>query len=161
MQDPELPSVVRSRFERAGWYEGRREPLERALDPDHPAAALLAAFAGLELRVPPGETVLRFAQLLPGHADATWSRLLGSELVGIADLAGGHGALLVDREERVYGLSLVHDAAWFAGESFAIAIERIVRGEHGRPMLRPDQREVMLYGVTYRRGDAALHPWRE
>lgn len=157
---------VRSLFERAGWYPDRCEELDEAVDRRHPAAAVLAAFGGLEVR-PDGvagrtcaPSAVHFVRLLPTKRASDWSRLLETELVGIADLADGHSSLYLADDGRVFGMSDIHDACYFEGETFAFAIERVLLGERAQPMLHPAQREVTLYGVVYRRGDPALYPWR-
>lgn len=58
-------------------------------------------------------------------------------------------------------MSDTHDACYFEGETFALAIEHVLLGsERAQPMLHPAQQEVTLYGVVYRRGDPALYSWR-
>lgn len=84
----------------------------------------------------------------------TWNGLLQTTLIGVAEVHHGHGELYVDSEGRCYGLSLIHDAFYFEGETFVQAVERILRGRRSRAMLRPDQKSVDLYGITY----TADHP---
>lgn len=44
----EVPESVRTVFETAGWYPGRRVDVILLVTPDHPSAAILAALSGLE-----------------------------------------------------------------------------------------------------------------
>jgi hypothetical protein len=49
----------------------------------------------------------------------------------------------------VFGRSCIHDAFWLARESFAEAAERSLFGRRVRPLLRPDQSSVTLYGHLF------------
>jgi hypothetical protein len=162
----EPPSSVYALFQRAGWFADRREQIGDEVEPHHPAAELLAAFGGLEVR-PVGvegrscaPSAVRFVAFAATGRARDWSRLLETELVGIAELDDGHGSLYVAADGRVFGLSDVHDAFFFGGATFSVAIEHLLLGERLQPMLHPAQREVTLYGVVYRCGDPAIYSWR-
>lgn len=82
-----------------------------------------------------------------------WERLLRTKLVWIAEVQNAHSSLIMAESGECYGCSLVHDAFYFSGRTFGEATERILLGKRRRPMLRPDQNDVLLYGKTYYRGD--------
>jgi SUKH-3 immunity protein of toxin-antitoxin system len=90
----------------------------------------------------------------------SWTRLLRTELIGIADIHNAHGELYIDREGRCYGASQIHDAFWFEGASFNEAIERMLSGLRSRPMLRPDQKVIRMYGESMRADDPRTHKWQ-
>src|SRR5688572_16462452 len=98
----DLPETVRSRFIAAGWYPGRRVAVSAAVPPDHPAAAILAAFGGLTV-TPDRKTGeecapddLVFREFCPDQSITdVWGRLLGTQLLGVADVHRGHGELYV------------------------------------------------------------------
>jgi len=58
---------------------------------------------------------------VPPEILSTWSELLGSKLIGVAEVHRGHGLLLIDEAERCFGASLIHDAFYFEGHSFGEA----------------------------------------
>ena len=82
---------------------------------------------------------------------------LQTRTVGIAEQDSGHGELYLAERGHLIGCSLVHDAYWLVGRTFAHGMEAIAKGERSRPILLPEDDEVMLYGVTFRHGyDGAL-----
>lgn len=135
---------------------------------DHPAAAILPAFGGLTVSRPEGAEGeecglddLAFRELFP---DASilggWAGLLGTRLVGVADVHHGHGEWYVAADGRVFGRSCVHDAFWLAGESFAEAAERSLFGRRVRPLLRPGQSSVRLYGDQFTADSPQVYRYR-
>jgi hypothetical protein len=152
----ELPESVRLRFIAAGWYHGRRVTVSSAVPADHPAAAILAAFSGLTVtpdcdsgeECAPGD--LAFRELCPDESiTVVWAKLLGSQLVGVADMQHAHGELYVAADGRCFGRSCIHDAFYFEGASFAEAAEGSMLGRRARPLLRSDQTSVTLYGIRF------------
>lgn len=152
----ELPESVRPRFLKAGWFPARRVAVSAAVPNEHPAADILAAFG--ELTVTPerkaGEECatndLAFQELFPDESiTEVWGKLLGTRLVGIAEVHHGHGELYVAADGRCFGRSCIHDAFYFEGASFAEAAERAMFGRRARPLLRPDQSSVTLYGIEF------------
>jgi hypothetical protein len=152
----DVPESVRPRFIAAGWNPGRQAVVPAAIPAGHPAAAILAAFGGL-IVTPDRDTGaecapddLAFRALWPDKSiTEVWGRLLGTRLIGVADMHCGHGELYVAADGRCFGQSCVHDAFYFEGTSFAEAVERALLGRRVRPMLRPDQPSVTLYGVRF------------
>ena len=162
----ELPNSIRPLFVAAGWHPGRQVPVPASVR-DHPAVAILASFTGLS--VLPERTSgqqcaasdLAFGWLDPEDIPppAEWEVLLGSRLVGIAEVQRGHGSLFVAADGRCFGSSHVHDAFYFEGGTFAEAAEGLLLGRRARPMLRPDQASVMLYGVTYTQSSPEVYSY--
>lgn len=163
----ELPESVRQRFVIAGWHPGRRVPVSAAMPTDHPAAAILAAFGGLT--VPSdreaGEECapddLAFGELfLDESITEVWAGLLGTRLVGVAKVHHDHGQLYVAANGRCFSRSCVHDAFYFEGASFAEAIQRHLFGRRSRPLLRPDQASVTLYGIRFTADSSEVYSYR-
>lgn len=155
-----IPPSIQPLFAAAGWYSGRRVAAPLKVPADHPAAAILTEFGGLNVgRVGTGQECatsdVSFGRELSGHSQVdVWSRLLGSSLIGVAETHHAHGELYVDARGRHFNLSLIHDAFSFEGSSFGDAMERLLLGRRSQPMLRPDQSTVVLYGEEF----TADHP---
>lgn len=165
-----IPAELEPYFRAAGWFPGRAvplpEPMERAVPQEHPARAIVSAFGGLRVGAcGEGEECARddvaFEYLAPDDSEddpiRQWSSLLGTHLVGIGLVHRAHGALYVDLEERLFGLSFIHDAFWLYGESFTEAMRRSLFGRRVRPLIAPHQDSVTVYGRQYRRGDAEVY----
>ena len=163
----EVPDSVRPRFVAAGWYPGRQAAVSSAIPADHPAATLLAAFGGLTV-TPDREAgeecaphILAFHELFPNPSiTEVWAGLLGTRLIGVADVDHGHGELYVAADGRCFGRSCVHDAFYFKGASFAEAAERALLGRRYRPLLRPDQPSVRLYGIPFTADSPEVYTYR-
>ena len=160
----EPPLRVRHLFERAGWTFGRCVAVPHDVPAAHPAREILASFSGLtvtpdEVR---GEECARADLAFSYYPDRSksapaWESLLRTRLVSIADVHHGHGELYVAADGRCFGASLVHDAFYFEGASISEAVERNLLGRRSRPMLRPEQSEIHLYGITYTRASPELY----
>jgi SUKH-3 immunity protein len=151
-----LPESVRPRFIAAGWHPGRRVAVSSAVPADHPAAEILAAFGGLTItpdreageECAPDDLVFR--ELWPDESiTVVWAKLLGTRLIGVADMQHAHGELYVAADGRCFGRSCIHDAFYFEGASFADAAEASMLGRRAKPLLRPDQASVTLYGDRF------------
>lgn len=79
-----------------------------------------------------------------------------TKLIEVAEVHNRHGLLVLDEAGRCFGASLIHDAFYFEGHNFGDALSRLLLGRKARPMLRPDQHEVDLYGETFARGHPAI-----
>jgi hypothetical protein len=164
----EVPESVRPLFVAAGWHPGRRMAVPPTVPADHPAAVVLAEFGGLTVARPEddeGEECaldnLAFGPLYPDPSILDgWAGLLGTRLVGIADIHHGHGEWYAAADGRVFGRSCIHDAFWLAGTSFADATERSLFGRRVQPMLRPDQPSVVLYGVRFTADSPSVYRYR-
>ena len=78
-----------------------------------------------------------FRELWPDKwINEVWGRLLGTRLVGVADMHRAHGELYVAADGRCFGRSCIHDAFYFEGASFADAAERSMLGRRSQPLLR-------------------------
>ncbi|MEQ6433711.1 SUKH-3 domain-containing protein [Comamonas sp. w2-DMI] len=165
-------AIVLRHLHAAGWTPGR----EAAPAPEiqallharpamarHPAVAALRQLAGLTLgKVGAGQECassdIAFHWSSNGLADAhtdaellLWQDVLKTCLVQVAEVHHGHGLLLMAADGRCFGMSLVHDAFCFEGENLEQAMAHLLGGVHSRPMLRPGQQEVHLYGKRYTR----------
>ena len=89
-----------------------------------------------------------------------WAGLLGTRLVGVADMHHGHGELYVAADGRCFGRSCVHDAFYFEGATFAEAAERAMLGRRSQPLLRPDQSSVTLYGIRFTTDSPEVYRYR-
>jgi hypothetical protein len=164
----EPPESIRSLFIDAGWYPGRLVAVPSSVPSDHSAALVLAQFGGLKVgRCGRGEECatsdLAFQLLWPEPYDSIldrWKELLGALLVGVAEVHHGHGELYVDAFGRYFGRSCIHDAFYFEGASFPEAMERLLLGHRSRPMLRPEQERVRLYGIDYTADSPEVYQYR-
>ena len=159
-----IPDSVRDLFLVAGWHPSRCVAVDQAVSSDHPAAEVLAEFGGLHVGstgrgLECARSDINFVRLDDETiADAIpWQKLLETTLIGIAECHLMHEALLIAESGRCFGLSYIHDAFYFEGESFGEAVEGLLLGRHARPMLRPNQPSVMLYGETFAAGHPSLY----
>ena len=152
-------------FVLAGWYPGRNRPVPASIPPGHPAAGVLARFGGLTVgRCGAGRECatsdIRFGPVVPADPDIPrWEALLATTLIGVAEVHHSHGELYVDSSGRYYGLSGVHDAFYLEGLHFSEAVEGLLLGRRARPMLRPDQESVTLYGVDFTADHPGIYRW--
>lgn len=163
----EPPASVMPLFVAAGWMPGRRVAVAPVVPRDHPAFDVLRQVGGLrvgtvgvgwecarsdiEFKQPDDEVL---------HEASAWAELLGTTLIGVAEVHNHHAALLIDSIGRCFGLSYIHDAFYFEGHVFGEAVERLLLGRPARPMLRPDQSSIMLYGEEFPRGHPAIFRYR-
>lgn len=163
-----LPESVRPLFVAAGWQPGRRVEVSPAVPRDHPAAEILAEFGGLTVAPPEGldgeecpldDLVFRESHRADPMADG-WENLLGTRLISVAEIHYGHAEWHVASDGRVFGRSRMHDAFWLAGLSFGEAVEQSLLGRRVKPMLRPDQSSVKLYGAWFTADSPELYRYR-
>ena len=165
-----LPQDVLPFFKRAGWYTGRTvalpEDLVDKLPQAHPAIEILSKFGGLKVgQVGSGEQCatrdVLFGFIYEDYEDIQiWNGLLGTTLMGIAEVHHSHGELYVDTAGRCFELSMIDDTFCFEGESFGNAMQGLLLGRRARPMLRPDQETVTLYGIEYNASSPELYKYR-
>jgi hypothetical protein len=153
-----VPQHFRAEFIRGGWCEGRETPVDTTVPQSHPARAVLAELTGVRLTRPGDDIVEVDFKYIKDNDPLIieWASALGMQIVGIAEAHNAHGELYITDRGHVIGSSIIHGACWFQGRSFAEAMEAILSGTRSRPMLLPGQTEMMLYGNTFRHGDAAL-----
>ena len=141
-------------FVAAGWSPTRRVAVPRQVLVGHPAYDVLAEFGGLRVgHVGSGEECassdVSFHQVPEGNSLVqAWSRLLQTQLEGVAEVHNAHGELYMDSTGRVFEVSLIDDAFCFVGSSFTEAIERLLLGRRCRPVLKPGERRTSIYGET-------------
>lgn len=158
----QLPDTVKPLFIHAGWHPGRSIAIPENVPADHPAAAILSEFSGLHVGTcGEGEECAKadvcFTPMLGEEGSApAWEALLRERLICIAQHSEFNVLLFVGATGRCFGKSEVHDAFSYEGGTFPEAIERILIGRCARPMLRPDQESVHLYGIEYRHGSSEI-----
>ena len=149
-----VPKHLTAAFEGAGWYPERAVALPAGVPVDHPAASLLATLSGLAVgRTGKGiecaASDIRFG-FVPSRPDVSaWGDRLGTSLLGVAEYHNAHAELFVDTSSRCFGQSRIHDAFYFEGDPFWDAVARIIEGRRARPLLRPGQGAVRLYGHRF------------
>ena len=150
-----VPLGMAPLFERAGWFPGRQVDVRPDAPPGHPARSLLVELSGIALVRPQSRIVevdFQPVSMAAGRVVA-WAAALRTHIAGIAETRDADGELYMTEGGHVIGCSLVDDAFWLEGRTFAEAMERIWSGERLRPMLLPGQQETILDGITFRRGD--------
>ncbi|MEM8882790.1 MAG: SUKH-3 domain-containing protein [Planctomycetota bacterium] len=165
-----IPENVRSLLERAGWSPDRRVELSadclNAVEGGHPAGPILESLTGVSIEsggagieCATSDVAFQWLGGNPHEKVQTWAGLLGTQLVGVAEVHHAHGELYVAADGRCFGMSMIHDAFWLEGESFGEAVDRLARGLRSRPMLRPEQTSVRMWGVEFDRASPELYRW--
>ena len=163
----DIPLSVRPLFVAAGWQSERRVSVDGRVPQLHPAYGVLQELGGLHV----GRSELGGIECARSDLEfcfydvdqdilSTWNALLRSQLIGVAEVHNRHGWLLVDEAGRCFGASQIHDAFYFEGQTLGQAAERLLLGRKARPMLRPDQHDVDLYGTTFARGHPAIFDYQ-
>lgn len=160
-----IPSAVRPLFVEAGWHPDRRVSLPSLRDmvanQAHPALELLESVAGLRVGV-----CDRGEECAAGDIDfgcwggmsvPAWERELQTELIEIAQVSQHCASLYVASDGRCFSESHIHDLFAFQGDSFGIAVERVLLGRRCKPMLRADQASVWCYGVEFDRSSPEVY----
>ncbi len=150
------------------WHEDRRIEVPAWIPSGHPAESILASFGGLVLLRPddefPDDPIVEIEfQLLPPNDKVvnTWSNLLRSTVVGIGYGHSHHEKLYVDSRGRLYAASLMHDAFYLRGISLADSLHNLLIDARAKPMLRPDQRSVRLYGQEFTRNSPEVFRYED
>jgi len=165
-----MPVDVTHILKGVGWYPQRRVDLPPSLvkecPPEHPALAILSNFGGLHVGssgsgIECARSDVRFVWLGHDFDDniAPWEALLLTKLVGVGEVHNHHTGLYVAQDGRCFGLSLIHDAFSFEGVNIGEALQRFLDGMRSRPMLRPDQEEVDLYGMAFSRHSPEIYKY--
>ncbi|MEI7366681.1 SUKH-3 domain-containing protein [Pectobacterium sp. 1950-15] len=152
----EIPESVFPLFQAAGWPDVAPQSVPPFVPESHPAFAILHAFGGLTVgQCGAGEECASGDIIFGCNEDVQedetlleWQGILNTTLILIGETHHSHGALLMDSEGVCYGMSFIHEAFWFEGAAFGTAIERILLGRRGKPMLRPDEASLSVYGET-------------
>jgi SUKH-3 immunity protein of toxin-antitoxin system len=161
----ELPSSVRAAFATAGWAAPRQVTVPPVVPRQHPAYEILTEFGGLKIgQVGRGEecakSALTFEYVESNPAIPAWADLLQSQLIGVAEIDNGHAELYVDASGRFFFASCIHDAFAFAGVSFGEAMECVLLGRRSKPMLRPDQSSIEMWGEVFTSDDPRVYTYR-
>jgi hypothetical protein len=163
----EISDSVREWFLESGWQPGRDVNVPGFVPRVHPAWDILNSYGGLTLLErnpdPDFDAIEEFEfGAFPPETSALlpWMTLLKSQLVKIAKVHNNHAELYMDEEGRCYGNSLMHDAFWFSGVSFGDMLEGTLANRRHRPMLRPDQSAVWLYGEKITPDDPTVYDYR-
>lgn len=153
-----VPDTMAKMFEAAGWFAGRQVSVSPTVPPNHPAHALLAELGGITLTRPASNMCsIEFLPVSEGIASVRpWEAALHTKMVGIAEQDDGHAELYLTDKGHVVGCSLVHPACFLVGQTVAEALEAIGSGKRARPMLLPGDKEISLYGITFRQGDEGV-----
>ena len=165
----EPPNEVLDQFTSSGWAPDRLVDVPHQIPQSHPAFEVLKRYAGLtvgacgegvevatsdiEFRIPESDNPEDYEE------KSTWEQLLEVRLVSIAHVHHQHGELFIGSDGRCFGRSYIHDAMWFEGETFEVAVRNILKGIRAKPMLRPSQASVSIYGNEYNRESAELYDW--
>ncbi|MHC3489455.1 SUKH-3 domain-containing protein [Pectobacterium brasiliense] len=164
----EIPESVLPRFQAAGWPDVAPQSVPPFVPENHPAFAILHAFGGLTVgQCGAGEACASGDIAFGGSEDlqqdetlVEWQGILNTTLILIGETHHAHGALLMDDAGTCYGMSFIHEAFWLEGASFGAAVERILLGRKGKPMLRPDQLSISVYGETITADHPSVHRYR-
>lgn len=152
----DLPKSVSHLFRAAGWLSLVRKPLARGAPKGHPAAAVLLELEGLSVGDCEGGEECARSDIVFGRDERleqdsvvqAWQSRLGTTLVCLGEVHCFHSALFMDSSGACYQSSQVHEGFSFEGSTFGAAVERILLGRKGRPMLLPNQQSIQMYGET-------------
>jgi hypothetical protein len=146
-----IPDSVIEMFRDAGWHAGRRVTVPKMAPPDHPAYDILAQFGELHVgECHAGEECatgdIQFMLCSPNSNIDEWSKLLSTRLVGVAGVHRYHGELYMSETGIWFHFSDIDGEMCYLADSFGAAVERLLLGRRLRPMLRPEQSEIYIYG---------------
>jgi len=161
-----LAPEIENWLSESGWHRDRRVEVASVVPKAHPAHAVLESLDGLSLYQTrdSGSNADPICEIrfTPLDFEATdihgWSQTLRTELIGIGGGHNDHEQVFVDSAGRIFAASLIHDAFYFRGDSINDYLLGLMSGRRARPMLRPSQTTVMLYGVQYSRDDPEVYP---
>jgi hypothetical protein len=163
-----LPESVIVLFRAAGWPLSKAGS-EPSVPAEHPAVVVLSELSGLTVGdcgagIECARSDIAFERddrLEQDEVIQQWAYLMKTRLVCIGGVHNFHAVLLMDSSGACYQSSLIHEAFSFEGESFGVAVERILLGRKGEPMLRPEQSSVSMYGETIKSGHPSLFRYQD
>ena len=87
-----------------------------------------------------------------------WEALLGTRLIGIGEFNGGDELLFLARDGRCFSEDTIDGDVfhYHADSLFRFHLMALFR-MRSRPMLRPDQRSVVSWGLTFTRESSAVY----
>lgn len=152
----EIPEFVLPLFQTAGWPCATTQSVPPFVPENHPAFIVLHTFGGLTVGQCGAGEACASGDIIFGSSEdlqedetlLEWQGILNTTLILIGETHHSHGALLMDSAGICYGMSFIHEAFWFEGAAFGTAVEHILLGRKGKPMLRPDQSSISVYGET-------------
>ena len=109
----------------------------------------------IEFRIPDTDNPEEF------NEKVFWEKAMNTKLISIAHVHHQHGELFIAENGFCFGRSYIHDAMWLEGETFSITMKTLLAGYRVKPMLRPDQAVVSVYGVEYNNESAGVFEWKE
>jgi len=150
----------------SGWQRDRRVKVPQSVPETHPAFSLLESFGGLSLYQQVDSAVdaepiceIQFTALNYEAVEThQWNEILDTELIGIGGAHNEHEQVFAGSKGRIFAASLIHDAFYFHGITIEDYLFGLLTGRRARPMLRPDQNTVTLYGLQYSVGDPEVYP---
>lgn len=158
-----LPTAVLPIFAAAGWFPGRNVPVSPAVPANHPVAAIVSGFGGLNVgELGPGLECARSDVLFRWSTDEGYQEifeigdLLQTELACFASAHSGHESLYIDREGRVFAVFPDMPGIGLMGHTFGEAMERALLGRKASPLLLPTHEKVSWYGEIFTRGDPQI-----
>lgn len=175
---PVLGPLLRRARRDAGWRapdaasSALRDLIEERPDlAPHPGVGLLALCDGLSFgEVGQGEECATSDVVVqadldslldpePGDERVTWSELLNGELVEVAQVHHRHDALWVHADGRCFVMA-THGVLLFQGRSLRDALEGLVRGRRGRPLVDPGLEAVSAWGDVFAAGAPGTYRWQ-
>lgn len=170
-----MSDVVDRCLRASGWTYGRDVPLhlgvrdlvdevhlslQRLQIEQHPASSVLREFAGLHV-VPeqtrgvecaPADVMFAWEDISPFEDIEECSAVLGSRLRCVGSSQEGYNKLLIDTRLRVFSYTLAEEFI-YEGTGVLTALDRLLRGLRGRPVLLPGQLVACVWGEDYSAGD--------
>ncbi len=128
---PDIPLSVRPLFTAAGWTPERQVLVYRRVPPDHPAAAILAAFGSLHVGARgdvPNDIEFGWDDIESDGQLREWERLLGTNFVLVGHYARRCCHLVIDESGRYFSSNMIGWGLIFNGSTFGKAMERILLG---------------------------------
>ena len=159
------PESVLKLFMDAGWHPGRTVTIPASIEATHPAFTILTSFGGLRvgqcgagLECATGDVNFHYLQ---SSSPGIWTSLLNARLIGIAEVHDSYADLFASSDGRIFELSSIDNEFCLQGLDFRSAMESILLGKRARPMLRPDQTHVVLYGEKLTTSDPQVYHWEK
>ncbi|RWD26788.1 MAG: hypothetical protein EOS34_32690 [Mesorhizobium sp.] len=157
MQMTTLPTAVLPIFAAAGWFSGRKVPVSPAVPANHPAAAILSEFGGLNVgKLGPGMECARSDVIFCWSPHEGYREILeiGAGLLCHSSQSS-RKPVCRQRGPGVCGVS-GHARHSFMGRTFGEAMERALLGRKASPLLLPSHDKVSWYGEVLLRGNPQI-----
>lgn len=157
-----IPDTIMHMFLEAGWHPDRTVSGPLPVSAMHPAYRLLSQFCGLHVGTcGPGEECatsdVKFMAFDSDPDIADWEILAGTKLVGVAKVHHSHGEMYLADDGRYFHFSDVDGEMCYLAASFGEAMAYLLLGRRVRPMLRPGQQSITIYGEEISREDPHIY----